>query len=189
MPQPASSTPLSWSRIARRIRVPLGFLLAGLYLWRARPTWASLALGSAIAAAGVVVRALASGHVDKNQELATAGPYTLVRNPLYFGSIIIAIGFVLAARDAAIAIAVVVLFAVIYVPVIRSEEAFLRDQFPQYQQYARSVPRLLPRTLRLAGMTEGFSRELYMKHREYNALIGTAAMVVALVVKTLWFRG
>ena len=189
MPQQLPHTRLSWSRIARRIRVPLGFLLAAIYIWRSRPTWASLALGVAIAAAGVVVRALASGHVDKNQQLATSGPYAYVRNPLYLGSIIIGVGFVIAARDTVIAIAVVVLFALIYVPVIRSEEAFLRNEFPQYHDYARAVPRFVPRTLRMRRMTEGFSRELYIKHREYNALVGAAALVAALVVKVLWFPG
>jgi protein-S-isoprenylcysteine O-methyltransferase Ste14 len=189
MSQPVPQTRVSWSRIARRIRVPLGFLLAAIYIWRSRPTWFSLVLGATIAGTGVLVRAWASGHVDKNQELATSGPYAYVRNPLYLGSIIIAIGFVIAARDVAIAVAVVVLFAVVYVPVIRSEEAFLRNQFPQYQQYARTVPRLMPCTLRMGSMREGFSRELYLKHREYNALIGTAALVAALVVKILWFPG
>ena len=38
----------------------------------------------------------------------------------------------------------------------------------------RTVPRLLPRTLRFGGMTQDFSRELYLKHREYNALFGAA---------------
>ncbi len=65
----------SWSRIARRIRVPLGFAFAVFYLWRARPTWGSLAVGTAIAALGLGIRAVASGHVNKNEELATTGPY------------------------------------------------------------------------------------------------------------------
>jgi len=49
------------------------------------------------------------------------------------------------------------------------------------------VPQLLPRTLWMSGLTAGFSRELYLQHREYNALIGAAAMLAALVVKMLWF--
>src|ERR1035438_599870 len=90
---------VSWGRIARRIRVPLGFLFAVFYFWRARPDWRSLALGGAVAAAGVFLRAMASGHVKKNEQLATSGPYAYCRNPLYLGSIIIAVGFAIAARD------------------------------------------------------------------------------------------
>ncbi len=186
--EPARSS-WTWSRIARRIRVPLGFVFAVLYLWRARPTWVSAVVGAAIAALGLGIRAIASGHVDKNEELAMTGPYAYVRNPLYLGSIVIAVGFAAAARDVVIASLVVVLFALIYVPTIRSEEHYLRTRFPEYSTYAREVPRLLPRTLRFAEMTQDFSRALYLKHREYNAIFGAALMLAALVVKMLWFRG
>ena len=178
---------VSWSRIARRIRVPLGFLFAAFYFLRARPDWTSLAMGGAVAALGVFIRAMASGHVKKNQELATTGPYAYCRNPLYLGSIIIAIGFAIAARDVWVAVGIVLLFTSIYVPVIRAEETFLREQFESYEDYARRVPRLLPRTLWMSGLTAGFSRELYFQHREYNAVIGAAAMLAALVVKMFWF--
>ena len=176
----------SWSRIARRVRVPLGFMFAAFYFWRARPDWASLAVGAAVAALGVLVRAMASGHVKKNEELATSGPYAYCRNPLYLGSIIIAIGFAVASRDVWVAGGIVVLFVLIYVPVINSEEAFLRGHFAGYDEYARRVPRLVPRTMWLSGLTAGFSRELYLQHREYNTVIGAAAMLAALFMKMVW---
>jgi len=179
---------VSWSRIARRIRVPLGFLFAVFYFWRARPDWLSLAAGAAVVAVGVFLRAMASGHVKKNEQLATTGPYAYCRNPLYLGSIIIAIGFAVASRDVWVGIAIIGLFALIYVPVIRSEEAFLRERFPEFEGYAHRVPRLLPNTVWFQGLTSGFARELYRQHREYNALIGAAAMLAALVVKMIWFR-
>jgi len=187
MTEPAAATKQSWSRIARRIRVPLGFLFAVFYFWRARPDWTSLAFGGLVAALGVFLRAMASGHVKKNEELATTGPYAYCRNPLYLGSIIIAIGFAIAARDLWVGLGIVILFTLIYVPVIRSEEAFLRGRFAEFDDYAQRVPRLVPRTLWLAGLTAGFSRDLYLQHREYNALIGAAAMLAALVVRMLWF--
>ena len=180
---------VSWSRIARRIRVPLGFLFAVFYFWRARPDWLSLAAGAAVVTVGVFLRAMASGHVKKNEQLATTGPYAYCRNPLYLGSIIIAIGFAVASRDVWVGIAIIGLFALIYVPVIRSEEAFLRERFPEFEVYAHRVPRLLPNTVWFPGLTSGFARELYRQHREYNALIGAAAMLAALVVKMIWFPG
>lgn len=178
---------ISWNKIARRIRVPLGFLFAVFYFWRARPDWLSLVLGAAVAALGVFLRAMASGHVKKNEELATTGPYAYSRNPLYLGSIIIAIGFAIASRDLWVAAGFIVLFALIYVPVIRSEEAFLRQRFATYNDYSQSIKRLLPHTLWFRGLMSGFSPALYQQHREYNALIGAAAMLAALVVKMLWF--
>lgn len=190
MPEPQiGQSTLVWSRVARRIRVPLGFVFAAFYLWRAKPTWICLATGTVLAAVGVLVRAAASGHVDKNRILTMSGPYAYVRNPLYLGSIIIGIGFAIAARDLWVVIAILLLFLVIYVPVIRSEEAFLRGQFQEYDAYAQRVPSLLPRTLLFRQMTHGFSRERYLRHCEYNSLLGAAAVIAALVAKILWFRG
>ena len=187
-PEPAQHG-WSWSHIARRIRVPLGFLFAVFYLWRARPGWLWLVVGGAVAAVGVFLRAMASGYVRKNERLAVTGPYAYTRNPLYLGSIIIAIGFAIASRDVGIAVGMVALYFAIYGPVIRSEEAFLQHHFTEYESYAQRVPRLLPRTVWLRGLTSGFSRELYRQHREYNAGIGAAAMLAALVVKMLWSPG
>lgn len=178
---------VTWNRVARRIRVPLGFLLAVFYLWRAHPAWTFLVAGGATVGVGVFVRTMASGHVKKNQELTQTGPYQYVRNPLYLGSIIIAAGFGMAARDLWIAVVLLLMFALIYVPVIRSEEYFLRSRFLEYDNYARRVPCLLPRKLQLSGFATGFSRTLYLQHREYNTMLGAAAMLIALVVKILWF--
>ena len=178
---------MTWSRIARRIRVPLGFLLAVAYIWLARPTWSSIAIGAAVALAGVAIRASASGHVKKNTELTRTGPYAYTRNPLYVGSIVIAAGFAIAAMSPWVVLILVVMFVAIYVPVIRSEEAFLRSTFPDFDEYCRQVPRLVPRLSRAYEGTGSFSRELYLKHREYNALIGTAAMLAALVIKLTTF--
>jgi protein-S-isoprenylcysteine O-methyltransferase Ste14 len=182
-----AATGRSWSKIARRIRVPLGFLFAVVYLWRARPNWQSLALGGIVVALGVFLRAVASGHVKKNEELTTSGPYAYCRNPLYLGSMILALGFVIASHDIWMAVAIAALFGLIYVPVIRSEEDLLSRHFAEYDDYARRVPRLLPTTIWLSGLTSGFSPELYRQHREYNAVIGAAAILAALVVKILWF--
>jgi protein-S-isoprenylcysteine O-methyltransferase Ste14 len=180
---------LEWPRIARRIRVPLGFAFAVLYFWLARPTWRFIALGAVLIVPGLVIRALASGHVRKNEALATSGPYAYTRNPLYLGSLLIGIGFAVAARSCWVGVALVVMFFAIYLPVIRGEETFLRGRFSEFEEYARHVPRMLPR-LTAYDSTQtggGFSFDLYRKHREYNALLGTLGMAVALVVKMMWF--
>lgn len=176
---------MTWSRIARRIRVPLGFVLAAAYIYLARPTWVSLAVGAVVALIGVSIRAAASGHVKKNTELTRTGPYAYVRNPLYAGSIVIAAGFAIAAMSTWIVVILALMFVLIYVPVIRSEEAFLRGTFGDFDEYCRNVPRLVPRFTRAYTGSGSFSRELYMQHREYNALVGTMAMLAALIVKLI----
>lgn len=177
----------TWSRIAQRIRVPLGFVFAVAYIFLAYPTWLSIAIGCAVVAPGVWLRAVAAGFVRKNRELTTTGPYAYTRNPLYLGSIVIAIGFAIASRNVWVAIALVALFFAIYLPVIRSEEKFLRGSFPDFERYATEIPRLFPRLTSASGAVRGtFSKELYWKHREYNALVGSAAMMLALALKIVW---
>jgi hypothetical protein len=86
-----------------------------------------------------------------------------------------------------------VMFFAIYLPVIRDEEAFLRQKFSEFEEYAQRVPRMLPRFTRLPSASSeasaGFSFDLYLKHREFNALLGTVALIVALVVKMTLFLG
>jgi len=177
-----------WSRIARRIRVPLGFVFAVLYFWLARPSWRSIVLGAILIVPGLLVRALASGHVRKNEALATSGPYAYTRNPLYLGSLLIGVGFAVAARSWWVGVALVVMFFAIYLPVIRDEEAFLSQRFPEFEEYARRVPRMFPRLGARENDAAAFSIDLYLKHREYNALLGAVAMLAALVVKMIVFR-
>lgn len=177
----------SWQKIARRIRVPLGFVFAALYIWLAHPTWRSIVLGTGIAVVGLVIRALASGHVRKNEQLTTTGPYAYTRNPLYLGSLIIAGGFTLASRSWIIAALAAAMLVIIYIPVIRSEEDFLRARFPEFDDYCRNVPRLFPRLKLSQGSAGSFSAHLYWEHREYNAAVGAAAIIAVLVIKALCF--
>lgn len=185
----------TWQRIARRIRVPLGFLAAALYvfeLWRHAPAPHAIAWSLLLVIPGLWLRGYASGYVKKNQELTTTGPYAYTRNPLYLGSILIAAGFAVALLSWAVAIVLAVGFAIIYIPVIASEERFLRSAFPGFDEYCRRVPRLLPRlTPARQGAAAGpanvtkaasgqFSFELYRRHREYNALLGAALLYLCL---------
>jgi protein-S-isoprenylcysteine O-methyltransferase Ste14 len=175
----------SWPAIARKIRVPLGFFLAAVYVWLARPTAKSIIIGTAVLIPGLILRGIASGFVQKNTQLTTAGPYAYTRNPLYLGSVILAAGFAVAARSVWIVVILIALFVIIYLPVVRAEEDFLRSQFPEFAGYAGRVPRFLPRWPGEPG--EGsFSSALYWKHREYNALLGSAIMMGALIIKFLW---
>jgi len=178
----------SWSAIARRIRVPLGFAFAILYFWLAKPTLKSIFIGASLVVPGLVIRALASGYLQKNEQLATGGPYAYIRNPLYLGSLVLSVGFALAARSWWIVTGIVLLFFVIYLPVIRAEEMFLRERFPQFNEYAREVPSLFPRVTRFGKRSGSFSWGLYWKHREYNATLGSGAIVAALVAKLMMRR-
>ncbi|MGA7886480.1 MAG: isoprenylcysteine carboxylmethyltransferase family protein [Acidobacteriaceae bacterium] len=181
---------MTWHRVARRIRVPLGFVFAAFFLWLARPTPVFLAASLALVIPGLWLRGYASGYVKKNAELTVTGPYARTRNPLYLGSMLIAFGFALAARSIWIAVVLAALFLAIYLPVIRSEEQYLRSVFPEFDAYAARVPRLLPRLspATSASAPASFSGGLYRKHREYNALIGAGSLYAALILKWIFLK-
>lgn len=174
--------------ISRRIRVPLGFLFVVFYIWLARPSTFSLWMSLVLVVPGIFLRGYASGYVKKNAELTATGPYAYTRNPLYLGSILIAYGFAAAARSIWIAVALTALFLAIYWPVILGEEEYLRAQFPEYGEYCRRVPRLLPRPWGAHAAVRGqFSFKLYRKHREYNSILGSFCVYLVLIARIfLW---
>ncbi len=180
-------TPWTWARIARRIRVPLSFLTTVAYVWLARPSWASLALGALVTLPGLLLRAFASGHVQKDRQLTTSGPYSYMRNPLYLGSLIMAAGFAVAARSWWIVGLMLLLFILIYVPVIAGEERYLRQMFPDYDEYALRVPRFMPRLTAYGSQKAEYSWARYWKHREYQASLGCAILLAILAVKLAMF--
>jgi protein-S-isoprenylcysteine O-methyltransferase Ste14 len=186
-PTEKSSSMESWQKIARRIRVPLGFVAAALYileLWRRPPHPAAVAWSLALVLPGLWLRGYAAGYVKKNRELTQTGPYAHTRNPLYLGSILIAAGFAVALLSWVVAVVLAAFFLIIYVPVIASEERFLRATFPDFDAYCRRVPRLLPRlSPAKTEVTPGkFSFSLYLRHREYNASIGAALLYLSLLL-------
>jgi len=178
-------------RLVRRIRVPLGFLFALLFLWLARPSFLSLVLSLLLVVPGLWLRGYAAGYVKKNAELTQTGPYAYTRNPLYLGSLTAALGFTLASRRWELVLLLLVLFAVIYGPVILSEERWLRAHFPDFDDYAARVPRLLPWFTAAnapgGAASAGFDSTRYRKHREYNAVMGAAGIYATLLV-LMWVR-
>ena len=167
-------------RVAK-LRVPFGFLLVAAFAWFSHPTVVSLWSGLPLSVMGLALRAWAAGHLAKNAQLARSGPYASVRNPLYIGTLLVASGLVLASRSAGLGMLFAAVFGLIYLPVIQLEEQHLRTLFPEFAAYARQVPALLPRPRRSTGPP--FSRQLYLKNREYEAFLGFLAGVALLIWK------
>ena len=181
---------MTYSELAKRLRLPLGFILGIAYLIFARPTALTLGVGGAIAFLGVIVRAWASGHISKNERLATSGPYAHTRNPLYFGSFLIAAGFAIAAHWGLLLL-VVAFFALIYAPTMQRERANISGRFPEaYDVYAANVPTFVPRptpwrATEREGDDGGFSLDLYMKHGEWKAGVTYLLVVAWLMWRTV----
>jgi protein-S-isoprenylcysteine O-methyltransferase Ste14 len=160
----------------------MGFLLVAALLWLSDPTPRSCVAGAAIGSLGLLLRAWAAGHLAKNRELATSGPYAYLRNPLYAGTLIVAAGLAIASRTIVIAILFAIVFAFVYWPVVQLEEQHLRKLFPAYAQYAAIVPALRP-TLRNRGSSQRFRWSLYLRNEEYQAFAGFIAGFAILLWK------
>lgn len=159
--------------ILSRIRIPMGFCLAGLYFSMAKPTWPTLAFGLAIALLGVLFRAWATGNIYKDNQLASVGPYALSRNPLYLGTFVIGLGFCLAGSKFLILLFFVIFFFCLYIPVMRAEEKHLKKLFDQeYENYKKSVPFFIPSKWPSNKIIGTFQLERYFKNKEYKVLLG-----------------
>lgn len=178
-PRPSALSSKSW---LQRVRVPLGFVAAGLYLWLAKPNPTTLGVGATVALAGVLVRAWAAGHIVKNGRLATTGPYAHTRNPLYVGTFLIMCGFAVIATPWLLLV-VVALFALVYGPVMRREAEHVRALHPDaYDAWARAVPMFVPRLTPWRGpentAAAPFDSRLYLYHKEWQAGLGYVLAVV-----------
>ena len=187
------SFPKPYADAVARLRVLFGFLMVAAFLWFSAPDGVSLAVGLPVAASGLALRAWAAGHLEKNVALAQSGPYARVRNPLYLGTLTAAAGLAIAARRWELAALFAAVFGLVYLPVVELEEQHLRELFPEFADYARRVPRLIPGLVRVPlpdgrgseTLSERFRWELYRRNREYEALAGFLAGVAALAWKAL----
>jgi protein-S-isoprenylcysteine O-methyltransferase Ste14 len=170
-----------------RWRVRLGYPLAPLYLWLALPTVKSLLWGMVLALLGLLLRAAAAGHLHKQEELTVSGPYAWTRNPLYFGSFLLVVGFAVASHSWFAAGLIVGYYAIFYPAVMRREELELRRKHGQaFEEYAARVPLFFPRAPRRAGGgQQNFSWHQYGRNREYQAALGFMVGVMLLVARML----
>ena len=189
---------MTFKQLAQRIRVPAGFILAPLLLISARPTVSSLAAGAFVAVIGLWIRAWASGHVRKNQELTISGPYGHTRNPLYLGTFLLGIGVAVGGGTAWFVAVFASFYLLIYVPVMMAEAETLRELFgEEYPSYEREVPLFVPRLTPYrpsnvvgnkdyrsrSDVIRRFDLSQYLRHREYRAAVGFVLAYALLAAK------
>jgi protein-S-isoprenylcysteine O-methyltransferase Ste14 len=175
-----------------RWRVRIGYPVAIAYLLLAKPSPRSIWVGSLLGILGIAIRAWAAGHLRKHEGLATSGPYAFTRNPLYFGSTILAAGFAVIGNSVWAAILIAAYLLLFYPAVMRREEAELRTEYGgEFEAYARLVPLFWPRLPARtphASASAPFSGQFYLSNREYQALIGFVLGVAVLWAKMRWLR-
>ncbi len=165
--------------LARR-RVTIGFLVAAVTFVLAQPTWRSWMAGLAVALVGEALRVWAAGHLEKSREVTRSGPYQWMRHPLYVGSLIMALGVVIASRSLAVAAIASIYMSATIVAAIRNEEAFLRQAFGDtYDRYtaARAEPMRRPFSVARAKRNG--------EHRAATGLIAGFGLLATKIVLSL----
>lgn len=164
--------------------MPLGWVAGALVLWLARPTALSLVCGFVLALPGEALRLWASGHIEKTRTLATGGPYAHTRNPLYLGSLLMALGTALASANAWVVVAVAAYMAAFYPSVVREETAFLRHKFgDEFESWAREVPAFLPRLSPGGPRRSRFEWRRVAANREWRTALALPLAGVLLYVR------
>jgi hypothetical protein len=167
---------------ASRVRIGLPVAVASVCV--AHPTARSIIVGAALAFAGLVVRGAAAGHLSKHTALTTSGPYAVVRHPLYLGSMVVAVGLVLAANSWAAAALVGAYVALFYSLTVRREDEKLARRYGRtFDEYTARVSRVWPRALRDGVRTWRFSWRLYRYNGEFQSAVGVLA-----ALGVLWLR-
>lgn len=186
--EPIQATATKRRAKLQRLRVPLGFVTALLFLVAARPTMRSLLIGAPLALSGALIRAWASGHLRKNAELAVSGPYAHTRNPLYFGSFVMTVGLAVAGGNLWTGLLLVGFFLLVYLPVMRAEAEHMQKLFADdYARWAAAVPLFMPRlTPYAAHQQRSFDARQYLHHREWRALLGLAVVLFILCLKAFF---
>jgi protein-S-isoprenylcysteine O-methyltransferase Ste14 len=138
-----------------RIGLALLILLLPVLLFT-RPRWADndvvLFLGNALGllmiALGILGRLWCTLYIGgrKANELQRTGPYSIVRHPLYVGSLLMTMGFAVMTVNPLALIIMLAYFAVQYAVTIGFEEKVLAAKFGEdYRDFERTVPRFIPR--------------------------------------------
>jgi hypothetical protein len=162
-----------------RLRVSLGFAFGGLVLWLAHPTSRTLACGIPVAILGELLRVWASGHLNKSREVTSSGPYRWFAHPLYVGSSVIGVGLAIASGKAVVSVLVVVYLVATLTAAIKTEEAFLRNNFgDRYDRYRRGE------SANDAGRRFAVSQAI--ANREHRAIVGLIAAVLLLILKATY---
>lgn len=157
-------------------------LLAILYL--AEPGALSLSAGFFFIVAGMFFRGWAAGYINKDNELATEGPYELTRNPLYFGNFILGVGIAIAANNIW-SYAIFLGYYFLFFPFLMTiEHRRLREKFgDKYEEWAHRSHSFFPKIKKIKK--RAFNISFYMKNKEYRVLYFSLFIVAILILKVL----
>lgn len=180
----------SWKKFAQRTRVPFGTILGILFLFSMHPSIRlmhpssqSLWIGGAIALCGALLRIWAAGHIEKGRILTQGGPYAFTRNPLYLGSLVMALGIIAAGRGYWLLPPFILFFAFFYYPVMREEEQELHQGYgDRFLEYSSRVPLFFPSFHKAGRNNSTFLWSRVVRNREHRTFAGLILAVAILML-------
>lgn len=177
-----------WYRgfVQGKTRIALAWIFAALLVFSAR-TYPTLP-GIVICFIGASIRFWASGYLRKDKYPAVGGPYSFTRNPLYLGTFLMAAGTAAAVQAWILMTAMSLIFIAIYHYIILDEETKLQKIFGKpYRHYCERVNRFFPNLVPASRKEKlginpdptqlGFSWELAMKNKAYEAYLSFAGLI------------
>ncbi len=136
--------------------------------------------------AGLLIRLWSNGYAIKNDKLTTSGPYAFVRNPLYLGTFLIAIGFAIVLNMYWVGVLFLAALGVMYYRTIQTEQGMLLTKFGEsYRKYVEKVPAMIPC---LISYPEGekwpFSLKRLIDSKEHKPVFWIIILLIVFHLKT-----
>jgi len=167
-----------------KYRALVGILCLIAVLWLATPNVWSISIGFFFMMVGMFFRAWSSGYINKDKELATEGPYSLTRNPLYFGNLLLGSGIAIACGNWLTVIIFAVYYFSFFTFLIAIERKRMKKRFgSQYEAWARQANLFFPKIKKIKKF--GFNIAFYMRNREYRVLFYSLFVIAVLIIKFL----
>lgn len=179
---------MNFSIFAEKYRGKIGVIVALAIIITSESNMWSFLIGFLISSLGNLLRVWASGYIRKERELATSGPYSLTRNPLYLGNFLIGAGFCIASWQILSIPIFILYFLIFYIPLIRIEEERMKEIFREdYIQYKKSVPVFFPRFGKIKKSGK-FSLRNFKDNKEWRAIISTLIFYLAILLKEIFVK-
>lgn len=144
-------------------------------------------LGIIVTLFGFLFRIAARGYKAEKSPYGETfikdGPYRLVRNPMYLGTLLIGIGVVLVLIKLWLSVIFLASYFFIYIPQIKKEEDYLLKKFgEEYKNYCKTVPRYFPSFYHLIDFGSYLSVKLSWVRKELPSLIYTLSVILIIEV-------
>jgi len=156
---------------------------------------ASIRAGVGFIIAGALIRLWSNGYAIKNDKLTTSGPYAFVRNPLYLGTFLIAIGFVIVLKSNPPSLEWVagslflLALSFMYYRTIQGEQGMLLEKFKgAYSDYCKHVPAMIPCLIPYnKGEKWPFNLKRLIDSKEHKPVFWIFILLVVFHIKTRVF--